>query len=151
MIHYIQCSVMAKITVSDCESAHEWVQKLADESEPDELYPERYDWYEVRRVVLQLKEQFSPSRDDTELARRYQTLRTETTLSNREAEVVALKELGLTHNAISTYYAVIAEGTTGDEQYPQSVSTVDEYSRRASQKYKTAQRTLDELEPTYGN
>lgn len=141
---------MTQSQTSKVDELVEFIKTIAAESEPDELHPESYDWYEVRRKVLALKQQTSPNKD-SELAERCKTLRTETTLSPREAEVVAFKELGLTHNAISTYYAVVAKGTTSDEQFPQSVSTVDEYSRRASQKYKTAQRTLDELEPTYGN
>jgi hypothetical protein len=65
-----------------------------------------------------------------------------TFLSEEEAHVVALKELGLTHNAISTYYSLTAETA--------AKSTVDEYSRRARQKYLKAKRTADELAPLYG-
>lgn len=65
-----------------------------------------------------------------------------TYLSEEEAHVVAMKELGLTHNAISIYYGLTSEGA--------AKSTIDEYSRRARQKYLRAKRTVDELEALYG-
>ena len=141
---------MPEITVNETEPAHAWIQKLADEAAADELIPEEYDFYQARRVVLRVAERFEQAREDSDLALRYDTLRTDTTLSDREAEVVVLKELGLSHTAIATYYGILGEGTESDEQYPRSPSTVDEYSRRAREKYQKAQTTIDELKGTYG-
>lgn len=149
ILHYIQCSVMTQSQTPTVNEAVAFIRIIADESDTDELHPENYDWYEVRRYVLALKQQMRSS-SDSDLSERCQTLRTETTLSPREAEVVALKEHGLTHNAIATYYGVVDKGTTNDEQYPLSISTVDEYSRRAGEKYDTAMRTVEELEEAYG-
>ena len=141
---------MPEILVNETEPAHEWIQKLADKAAADELIPEGYDFYQARRVVFKLAERFETEREDSEIASRYDTLRNDTVLSDREAEVVVLKEWGLTHTAIATYYGILDEGTEREEQYPRSPSTVDEYSRRAREKYQKAQTTIDELKGTYG-
>ena len=90
ILHYIQCSVMAQSQKPTVNEAVEFIKTIAAESDTDELHPENYDWYEVRRYVLALKQQMK-SNADSELAERCQTLRKETTLSPRESEVVALK------------------------------------------------------------
>lgn len=55
-----------------------------------------------------------------------------TVLSEREAEVQALKEAGLTHEQIA-------------ERLEVSKSTVDEYSRRINQRLKQAKATVRQL------
>lgn len=65
---------------------------------------------------------------------RRQELEEATTLSEREALTVALKDSGWTHEEIAEW---------GDLQK----STVDEYSRRANQKLETAKQTVETLEP----
>jgi hypothetical protein len=139
---------MEEAEAEDGEPGYEWLQELAEEAAVDEICPDGYDWYPVRRRAMQLSEQFKQS-GDGDLADHYRTLREETTLSEREAEVVAFKRVGLTHNAIATYYGILDEGTVNDEQHPTSPSTVDEYSRRAGEKYRKAKRTAEELAEIY--
>ena len=55
-----------------------------------------------------------------------------TVLSRRESEVAALKEQGMTHDRISDLIGL-------------EKSTVDEYSRRMSEKVQNAIRTQEEL------
>lgn len=56
-----------------------------------------------------------------------------TVLKRREAEVQALKEAGLTHQKIA-------------EELGIAKSTVDEYSRRITDRIKRARVTIDEVE-----
>lgn len=77
----------------------------------------------------------------------------DTFLSEREAEVFALKQRGLTHGAITLFYQVLAHAEYDGHQFtggPQSRSTVDEYSRRAGRKYHRASETVSILESHYG-
>jgi hypothetical protein len=77
----------------------------------------------------------------------------DTVLSEREAEVYALKQRGLTHDAITLFYQVLAHAGYDGHQFvdgPQSRSTVDEYSRRARRKYHRAKETVAILESHYG-
>lgn len=99
----------------------------------DEFSPEDFEYY-------------APLTDPigTVIVERTPELFEETTfLSEEEAHVVAMKELGLTHNGISMYYDLTSEGA--------AKSTIDEYSRRARQKYLKAERTVNELESLYGS
>lgn len=77
----------------------------------------------------------------------------DTFLSEREAEVFALKQRGLTHGAITLFYQVLAHAEYDGHQFvdgPQSRSTVDEYSRRARRKYQRAKETVAVLKSHYG-
>ncbi|WP_147302050.1 hypothetical protein [Haloferax sp. Atlit-4N] len=72
---------------------------------------------------------------------RFAELEDDTNLSGNEAYVVSLKEIGLTHQAIAYKMRLISDATK---------STVDEYSRRARQKFLQAKQTVDNLESVYG-
>lgn len=76
------------------------------------------------------------------LSERRATLRQETSVSDFESLVVALKGIGMTHNGISLLTSLESEGA--------AKSTIDEYSRRARQKYLQAKRTVSLLEDVYG-
>lgn len=65
---------------------------------------------------------------------RSEELEQETTLSGREADVAALKQLvGYSHSRIAAVLDI-------------DKSTVDEYSRRTTEKIRTAEKTVDELD-----
>ena len=76
------------------------------------------------------------------LSEQQSTLRQETSVSDFESLVVALKGIGITHNGISLLTSLDSEGA--------AKSTIDEYSRRARQKYLQAKRTVSLLEDIYG-
>jgi len=130
----------------DTETAVELLNRLArehprregltylplNEIEGDEFSPEHLQYYHP------LAEPITHAIDG-----RVAELFEETTfLSEEEAHVIALKELGLTHGGISMWYYLTSEGV--------EKSTVDEYSRRARQKFLKAKRTVDELKTLYG-
>ena len=75
--------------------------------------------------------------DDGEIAQRAAELERLTTLSGREAEVVARKEAGETHSAIAERLGV-------------EKGTVDSHAHRGRVKYNMAVTTAAELETLYG-
>lgn len=127
------------------ESAVSWLNKLARDAPDGRLYPDEYDPEDIRELAVPLSEAMADYADRNELAARCAEL-TETSLSDREVDVVALKELGLTHDAIALAMTYWGGPDTGSV----SPSTVDEYSRRAREKFQRAQRTVEELRDTYG-
>jgi|GEM_PF-6569128 len=133
------------IHVNDAEPAQDWINDLAREAPEGELYPPEYDHDDVEGLARQVGEAFHAYDHDGEpehfLARRRQELDA-TTLSEREAEVVALKEWGLTHDGIALFWAL----TDGPSR-----SAADEYSARARRKFERAQRTVEELAGLYGD
>jgi len=130
---------MAKpITVSDVEPAHEWLNKLAREAEENRRFPQEYDTNDVRQLVTRVGE-------DTRS--RQKELRNKTTLSDREAESAALKERGLTHQAIALVMSLSHRRPRADNNI--SPSTVDEYVRRGAEKYNMAVTTAAELNGIY--
>ncbi|MDY6819291.1 MAG: hypothetical protein SVG88_11575 [Halobacteriales archaeon] len=77
---------------------------------------------------------------------RQRTLKAETMLSKREAEVVALKESGLTLTAIALVFTVSDRFTRIDPDDPTTgVQLVENHFQRAQQKYEHSIRTVDEL------
>jgi rubrerythrin len=129
---------MAKsITVSDEEPAREWLNKLAREADDGELFPDEYELEDVKQLALQFWD------DDKEWE--WTLLYVETRLSEREAEAVALRrEFGLTHGAIALVMSL-----TGDKTV--SRSSVDEYVRRAREKFIEAAHTYDHLKEDFYN
>lgn len=146
--------MVRSITVSDQEPAHDWLNKLAREAEDDRLFPEEYEFSDVEQLAIQMSE-------DT-LARKAE-LYSETKLSEREAEVVALKEGGLTHRGIALVMSLTGDdfeaqnepssSGTGVHVWPSdgnvSPSTVDEYVRRAREKYLDAAYTYEHLDGVF--
>jgi hypothetical protein len=140
---------MVETIPTEADDALEAIAVLAHESTETDLYPEGYDWYEVRRLVFDVAEAFKESGGSLDdLAADYQRLHGETSLSEREAEVVALKRHDMTHEAIAWFYGVL-DHETGGVSYPTSASTVDEYSRRARVKASEARRTAAMLGEVY--
>jgi len=144
-----------KITVSDVEPAHDWLNKLAREAGDDRLVPEEYDLAEVKTLAIQLAEQTLSRKDE---------LYAETKLSDREAEGIALKEAGLTHQGIALVMSLTDDSfEAGAEPSPSGTrihtqasdgtsvapSTVDEYMRRARQKYLEAAATFQHLDDMF--
>jgi len=124
-----------RITVSDVEPAHGWLNKLAREAEGDRIFPEEYEFSEVKQLAIQMSDG---------VLRRKNELHVEASLSEREAEVVALKEGGLTHRGIALVMSV-----TDDALETIRPSTVDEYVRRARQKYLDAVYTYEHLNEVF--
>lgn len=121
----------------DIETAVELLNELARKTPEGRTYPPEMDWQDLEKLhPLAYKVADAAADRVTEL------FEGTTYLSEEEAHIVALKELGLTHHAISVKTGLDSEGIMK--------STVDEYSRRARQKYLKAKRTVDELEELYG-
>ena len=152
--HLIYSSGMEEpIIVTDEEPAHEWLNKLARESGDDRLFPEEYELNQVEELAVQIKEETLP---------RKAKLYSETRLSEREAEAVALKEVGLTHRGIALVMSLTSDnfgidqksssGTSAHVHVSDDVispSTVDEYVRRAREKYIDAANTYKHLNDVF--
>lgn len=129
-----------QIHVNNTEPATGWLNKLAREAPDDRWFPEDY----PREDVLNLAHQVGEETLD-----RANILREDTTLSENEAEVVALKEAGLTHAGCALAMTLPRQ----EESVTASVaeSTVDEYARRAREKYLAGQRTHLILNSVFGD
>ena len=125
------------ITVNDTETAESWLNKLAREAPEDRHFPEEYDYNDVHGLVIRVLENEEISADVAELELR-------STLSQREAQVVALKKTGLTHKGIAL---TLAFWSLGPETI--SESAVDEYVRRARSKYDDAKETVALLQDVF--
>lgn len=72
---------------------------------------------------------------------------TDVGLSEREAQVVALKEQGKTHDQAADFLTDYLEDRDESNSYPKS--TVDEYSRRTRRKIREARSLVDETSELY--
>lgn len=124
----------------------EFLNTIAQQKSFEDLDKSVDDFEMIEKLSSQLAEGLIKEGDVTQLVE-------ETFLSEREAEVYALKMRGLTHDAITLFYRVLAHAGFDGYRFvdgPQSRSTVDEYSRRAGRKYRRADNTVKLLESHYG-
>lgn len=132
-----------EIHVTNTETAAGWLNKFAREASEDRRYPEDYEYDQVLSLADRVVE---------ETLDRATVFREDTLLSDTEATVVALKEIGLTHAGISLTLSIGPNGTADRELASSSpaTSTVDEYARRAREKYLAGQRTHLILDSVFG-
>lgn len=130
-----------EITITEIETAEEWVNQLAREAPDGELFPEEYDQEDVVDLCDQVDEKIRN-------LGRVDMLEEETLLTAREAEVVALKERGVSMAAIALYFDVHGGGDA-DGEPPTSESEVEEYDERIQEKYHLAEATFGMLRQTY--